>query len=90
MIVFGQVVALIKCLKGHKSLGLLCGWQLGHVGNGKRPTDRQTLQPIDRLLVIRLNLLHICLIFIHYGRCKAGLLETANFGLVGDFGVLEC
>ena len=35
------LVTLITCLKVHKSLGLLHNCQLGHEGNGNRPTDRQ-------------------------------------------------
>ena len=38
----GQVVTLIKCLKGHKSLGLLFNCQLGHEGDGAGQTDQQT------------------------------------------------
>ena len=38
----GDVRSSLTCLKGDKSLGLLCSCQLGHVGNGALLTDRQT------------------------------------------------
>ena len=34
------LMALIKCLNGSKSLGLLYNCQLGHEGNGARQTDK--------------------------------------------------
>ena len=39
---WGQVITLIRCLKGNKSLGLLNNCQNCHKGDGARPTNQPT------------------------------------------------
>ena len=36
-----------NCRKGHKSPGMLYKCQLGHEDNGAKPTNQQTLSPIE-------------------------------------------
>ena len=43
------LITLIKCLKGHKSLGSLCNVVKALIVSGARRTDRQTMSPIELL-----------------------------------------
>ena len=43
------LITLIKCLKGHKSLGSLCSVVKTLVVSGNRATDRPTNQPRDKV-----------------------------------------
>ena len=40
-------ITLIKCLKGHKSLGSLCSVVKTLIVSGAQGTDRQTMSPIE-------------------------------------------
>ena len=40
-------ICLIKCLKGHKSLGSLCSVVNSLIVSGNRPSKGQTMSPIE-------------------------------------------
>ena len=44
---WGTKICLIKCLKGHKSLGSLCNVVKALIASGARPTKGQTMSPIE-------------------------------------------
>ena len=80
----GQVVTLLTCVKGNKSLKLLRSFQSGHVRNGPKPTnqgiDNVTYRAAGKLktvILVSISSFQISKLKVHFGniwiewsRCK--------------------
>ena len=70
------LISLIKCLKGHKSLGSLCSVLKSVIVSGVRQTEQGTRSPIELFWTAKNHTLQCCsnrsicvshLVIFHYG-----------------------